>query len=151
MALAAPPPAAAEPQVEGRPGVYGWYVLVLLTATYAIHAVDRSVINVLVEPIKREFHINDSAIGLMTGPAYAVAFALAGLPLGILVDRVRRQRLLAALLLIWSALTAVGGLTTTFVTLVATRAAVGAAESGSPPTALSLVSDYFPRGCGPWR
>jgi len=125
-------------------GAYRWYVLALLTLAYALHAVDRTVVNVLVEPIKREFHATDSALGFMTGLAYAVPFALAGLPLGVLVDRVRRQRLLAALLLVWSGMTAVGGLCRNFLPLLLSRAAVGAAESGSPPTALSLVSDYFP-------
>jgi len=125
-------------------GAYRWYVIALLTASYATHTFDRNVVNTLVEPIKHEFHASDSALGFMTGLAYAAPFALAGLPLGALVDRVRRQRLLAGLLLVWSGMTALGGVCQSFVALLFSRAAVGAAESGSPPTALALVSDYFP-------
>jgi MFS family permease len=123
---------------------YRWYVLALLTATYAIQSMDRNVINVLVEPIKHEFHVKDATLGLLTGFGFSAPFALMGLPMGMLVDRVRRQRLLAALLFFWSGLTALGGLSRTFLALLASRAAVGAAEAGAPPTAMALLSDYFP-------
>lgn len=136
------PPAGAAP--EPGPQVYRWYVLGILTLTYAIHAMDRNIVNLLLEPIKREFHVSDSALGLLTGLGYAVPFAIAGLPLGVLIDRVNRRRLLAILLSVWSAFTALGGLAQNFAMLLATRMAVGAAESGTPPNILSQISDYFP-------
>jgi len=127
----------------GPVAVYRWYVLAILMVTYAVHAMDRTIINVLLEPIRREFHLNDSAMGLLTGLGYAVPFAIAGLPLGALIDRTSRKRLLAALVAIWSGFTALGGLAQNYAVLLVTRMAVGAAESGSPPAALALISDFF--------
>jgi len=130
--------------VAGPAAAYRWYVLAILMVTYAVHAMDRTIINVLLEPIRREFHLNDSAMGLLTGLGYAIPFAIAGMPLGALIDQTNRKRLLAALVATWSVFTALGGLARTYVTLLVTRMAVGAAESGSPPAALSLISDFFP-------
>jgi len=66
---------------------------------YAIHALDRTVINVLIEPIRVEFGVSDSALGFLTGAAHSIPFAFAALPIGALIDRVRRDRLLAGLVL----------------------------------------------------
>lgn len=129
---------------DAKSMVYRWYALVLIMSAYAVHAMDRMIINVLIEPIKSEFHLSDSALGLLTGLGYAVPFALFGLPLGALADRTNRKTLFATLVALWSCFTAIGGLAQNFAMLLATRMAVGAAESGSPPTALSIISDYFP-------
>lgn len=123
---------------------YRWYVLALLGIVYAIHVADRTAINLVLQPIKLEFHLSDGALGLLTGLGYALPFAIAGLPLGALADRMSRKWLLVALITLWSVFAALGGLATGLVTLLVTRMAVGAAESGSPPTALALISDYFP-------
>jgi predicted MFS family arabinose efflux permease len=131
-------------KAEGIPLAYRWYVLILLTAVYAVHVMDRTIINLILEPIKQEFHLDNSALGLLTGLGYAVPFAVAGLPLGALADRRSRKRVLAAIMTVWSVFTAAGGITRGFGSLLAARMAVGAAESGSPPTALALMSDYFP-------
>ena len=76
---------------------YSWYVVLLLACGYAVHALDRTIIYLLLEPIRHEFSLSDSALGTVTGVAYALPFALAGLPLGVLSDRYSRKRLLAAL------------------------------------------------------
>ncbi|ENZ82160.1 MFS transporter [Caulobacter vibrioides] len=123
---------------------YRWYVLAILMLAYTVHYLDRSVVNAVLEPIRVEFHVSDAALGLLAGPVYAVAFACAGVPLGLLIDRVNRKRLLATLLAGWSALTFVSGFAGGFSMLLAARAAVGAAEAGGSPTAMSLLSDYFP-------
>ncbi|MCK9541644.1 MAG: MFS transporter [Novosphingobium sp.] len=128
----------------GHGGAYRWYVLVLLMLVYTVHGMDRTIINVLLEPIREEFGLSDSALGLLTGLGYALPFALTGIPLGILVDRINRKRLLAALITIWSGFTALCGLAPSYGYLLASRMAVGATESGSPPSALALISDYFP-------
>lgn len=123
---------------------YRWYVLVVLMLIYTMHYVDRSVINAILEPIRTEFQLSDAQLGLLAGPAYAVAFALAGLPLGLLIDRRNRTRLLALLLTIWSGLTLASGFASGFLSLLMARMAVGAAEAGGSPTAMSILSDYFP-------
>lgn len=124
---------------------YRWYVLSVLLAVSMIHYLDRMVVSLLIEPIRSEFQLSDSQMGLLAGTAFAISFALAGLPLGFLVDRVNRVRLLATVLAVWSGLTALCSLANSFAALVITRIGIGTAESGGMPTALSLASDYFDR------
>ena len=117
--------------------------LLCIWAIFVVHGIDRSILLVLLEPIRRSFALNDSQLGLLTGLGYAVPFALAGIPLGALADRLRRTRFLAALLALWSSLTALGGLAPSYIWLVLARACVGASEAGAPPTMLSLLGDLF--------
>lgn len=132
------------PRRDGAPAQSPWIVLAILWAVYVIHGIDRSVLLVLLEPIRKTFSLNDSQIGLLTGLGYAAPFALAGIPLGAISDRVRsRKAYLAILIALWSVLTAAGGLATGFLMLLFTRACVGAAEAGAPPTMLSLLGDTF--------
>lgn len=127
-------------------GRYRWYVLGVLVCIYMMHHLDRMVLTLLQEPIKHEFGLSDSQLGLITGTAFAISFGIAGIPLGMLVDRTNRVRLLAALLTIWSGLTAFAATSSHFLHLFAIRVGIGAAESGGTPTNLSLISDYFARG-----
>ena len=78
------------------------YVLALIWAIYAVHALDRSIILILLEPIRTEYRLSDSQLGFVTGLGYAIPFALAGVPIGALADRTRRTRLLAALVAAWT-------------------------------------------------
>lgn len=121
-----------------------WYALAVLTLIYTLHAVDRSVMSVVIEPIKEEFGLADSQLGILTGLAFGLTYAIAGLPLGYLIDRTDRRRLLSILVAIWSGFTAVCGLVNSYWALVAARLAVGTAEAGGAPTALSMIGDLFP-------
>ena len=123
-----------------------WWALALLGLVYTLHTIDRNIISAVVEPIKHEFQLSDRAVGALSGMAHSVAFALAVLPLGWLVDRVNRTRLLAGLLALWSGLTALSGLAGSYVGLLLARFGVGAAEAGSSPACMSLISDIFPAG-----
>lgn len=136
----APVESTAVPETAGA---YRWYALALLTAAQICHYIDRNVVAVAVEPIRREFGLSDAQVGVVGGLGYALAFALAGLPIGYLVDRTNRRRLLAAILVCWSSLTAAGGLAQSFGGLLLARMGVGAAEAGGSPTAMSILSDYF--------
>lgn len=115
----------------------------VILLVYTIHSIDRTAFSVLLAPIGNEFLLSDRQLGLLAGFIYVVPFALASIPIGMLVDRVNRVRLLALLIGTWSAATSLAGFSNSFVTLSVARAAVGAAESGTPPTGLSLISDYF--------
>lgn len=130
--------------IAARSG-YRWYVLGLLVTVYAFHHMDRQIVTLLLEPIKHEFSLSDSQLGLLAGTSYAIAFGIAGLPLGMLVDRVHRVRLLAGLLTVWSGLTALCGVASSFSMLLLARVGIGAAESGGTPTNMSLLADYFGR------
>jgi predicted MFS family arabinose efflux permease len=81
---------------------------------------------------------------LVTGLAYGLANGLAGLPIGWLIDRANRAKVLAACVSVWSAMTALCGLATSFPLLLAARVGVGLSESGGTPTSLSIVSDLYP-------
>jgi predicted MFS family arabinose efflux permease len=133
-----------------KSGQNRWLVLAIIWVIFAVHGTDRSILLVLLEPIRKEFGLDDSQIGLLVGLGYAVPFALAGIPFGALVDRVpKRKYLLAVLVAVWSALTALGGFATGFVMLLLTRSCVGACEAGAPPTMMSILSDTFDPGMRP--
>jgi predicted MFS family arabinose efflux permease len=132
--------AGPPPRVPGR----AWYALAILTVIYTLHSVDRSVMSVVVEPLKTEFHLNDSQLGILTGLAFGMTYAIAGLPLGYLIDRVDRRRLLSILVLVWSGCTALCGMVSSYAGLVGARLTVGLAEAGGSPTALSMIADLFP-------
>jgi predicted MFS family arabinose efflux permease len=121
-----------------------WYSLAILTSVYLTHGLDRMIIAILLEPIKREFDLSDGQAGIMTALAYGIGLAVAGLPVGLLIDRVNRRNLLAGLAILWSATTAVCGLASNYVSLVAARMVVGAAESGGSSTPLAMIGDLFP-------
>ena len=131
-------------QAEGS--AWRWYVLVLVTAVYALNIADRYVISTLIEPIKADLHLSDTAIGFLTGVALAIFYVTAGLPLAVLADRSSRRNLIAASLAAWSVMTTLCGLTHTFWQLLLTRIGVGVGEAGGTPPSNALVSDYFP-----WR
>lgn len=137
------------PETAAPSVVPNWGALVMLLLVYTVHSIDRNAFSVLLDPIGREFTLSDRELGLLAGFIYVVPFALASIPLGILVDRVNRKRLVAAILSCWSGATMLAGLATGFLSLAAARAAVGAAEAGTPPSCLSLLSDIFPPNLRP--
>ncbi|MGB6306862.1 MAG: MFS transporter [Steroidobacteraceae bacterium] len=134
-------PGAAPTAVDLAPG--RWYVLLLLTAVYALNIADRFVMSTLIEPIKADLHLSDSAIGFLTGVSLAIFYVTAGLPLSVLADRINRRNLIAVSLAAWSLLTAVCGVTRTFWQLMSARTLVGIGEAGGVPPSQSLLSDYF--------
>jgi len=123
---------------------YGWFCLFLLFLLYSVHSIDRTIVSVLVEPIRSEFKLSDSQLGALTGLAYALPAAITTLPFGALIDRTTRTKLLVGLLAVWSLFTGIAGLATSYMWLVVTRIFVGAVEAGSPNTSVSILSDYFP-------
>ncbi|ARS28722.1 MFS transporter [Sphingomonas sp. KC8] len=135
----------AAPTLLEASGTNRYYVLGLLALVYSFNTMDRTILSVLIEPIKAEFRVSDSQMGLATGLAFAVFNALAALPLGLLADRGNRRNVIVACLSVWSAMTAFGGMVTSFPQLVATRILVAAGEAGGGPSAMSMISDIFPR------
>lgn len=125
---------------------YRWYTVAILMLVYACHALDRGLPNILVEPVRHEFGLNDTQLGLFTGLAFGLSFAVAGIPIGIISDRVNRRNMLAIAILVWSAFTAFGGLARNFGMLVLSRVGVGAAEASAAPIAMPMIVDIFPKG-----
>jgi len=118
-------------------GRYRWYTLGVLLSIYAVQHLDRQILSILIEPLKREFGLGDTELGFLTGSCYALSYAVAGIPLGMLGDRVARRNLLALMLAIWSGMTALSGLARNLTHLIAARLFVGAAESANMPLSMS--------------
>lgn len=121
-----------------------WKVLALLTVTNLLMSLDRTIPQLVAEPVKREFNLSDAQLGMFIGVAFGVSYGVAGLLIGPLVDRYNRKRLLAAILAVWSGMTLLTGLAGSYLTLLLTRAGLGAAEAGGNPTALSIIGDIYP-------
>ena len=120
-----------------------WYVLALLALIYALNIADRFVMSTLIEPIKAELHLSDSAVAFLTGVALAVFYVSAGLPLATLADRVNRRNLVALALSAWSIMTSVCGLAQSYGQLLLCRLGVGIGEAGGTAPSHSLICDYF--------
>jgi MFS family permease len=105
---------------------------------------DHSVISVLFEPIKREFHVSDKMLGLLGGFCFSVFYVAVGVPVARWADRGNRRTVISVALMVWSAMTLLSGLSQTFWQLALARVGVGAGESGGIPPAQSLIVDYFP-------
>jgi MFS family permease len=126
---------------QRRQGV--WLSTLVLFAINILNFYDRTVPAALVEPMRREFGLNDTQIGLLTS-AFIWFYALVGLPLGLIADRWSRKKLLAWGVVVWSALTASTGLATTYALLLFSRIGVGFGEAACAPTATSWLGDLFP-------
>jgi MFS family permease len=122
---------------------YAWYVMVVLVIAYAFSYVDRTIIALLVDPIRASLGISDTQISLLHGIAFALFYTLLGMPIGWLADRGNRVRIISVGIFLWSIATAVCGLANTFVQLFAARVGVGVGEAALSPSAYSLVTDYF--------
>ncbi len=135
---------AVEGRSEEAASAYSWYVLVVLVVVYILNFIDRQILSILAVDIKRDLGLSDGDLGFLGGAAFAVFYALFGVPLGRLADRWNRVRLLTIGLVLWSTATALSGLARNFATLSLARMGVGVGEATASPTAYSLISDYFP-------
>jgi MFS family permease len=124
---------------------YAWYALGVLVLVYVFNFVDRQILSILAEDVKRDLNINDAYLGFLYGTAFGVFYALFGIPLGRLADNWHRVRLLTAGLGLWSVMTALSGFAKTPLQLTAARVGVGIGEATASPSAYSLLSDWFPK------
>jgi MFS family permease len=122
---------------------YRWYVVWLLFAVYVLNFVDRQILTILVEPIRKEFDFSDTQMGLLGGFAFAVVYSVLGIPIARLADRKNRVTIISIALFVWSFFTVLTGRATTFAQLFAARVAVGVGEAGCTPPAYSIIGDYF--------
>jgi predicted MFS family arabinose efflux permease len=129
---------------EGVSPAYARLVLALLFVVYVFNFVDRQILAILLEPIRSELGVSDTAMGFLTGWAFAVFYTFAGIPIARFADRGVRRSVIAAGTALWSAMTAVSGLAHTFAQLALARIGVGVGEAACSPPAHSLLADYFP-------
>ncbi len=123
---------------------YRSYVLAVLVIVYAFNFVDRQIVGILAIPIKADLKLSDAQLGMMGGLAFALFYTLLGIPIARLADRVSRIRIMSVALALWSLMTAVCGITTSFAQLFLARLGVGVGEAGGVAPAYSLICDYFP-------
>jgi len=143
--MASYPAASAPPASRPSVGAYAWYALIVLVLVYALNFIDRQILSILAQDIKADLHLEDAQIGFLYGTAFAVFYALFGIPLGRLADSWYRGRLIAIGLGLWSSMTALSGFATSFGMLATARIGVGIGEASASPAAYSMISDYFPK------
>jgi MFS family permease len=124
---------------------YRAYVLFVVSLIGFLCAVDRVVISMFMAPIKLEFGLSDTELGVMTGVAFAVMGGIVAIPLARLADRGSRKWIIGASLLVWTLLTAATGIAANFVQLLGARLGVGVGEAGCIPATHSMLGDYYPR------
>jgi MFS family permease len=124
---------------------HGWYLVFTLLLFYIFSFIDRQIISLLVEPIKRDLQVSDTQIGLLQGLAFALFYTAFGIPIGRLADRMNRKTIIGAGVVIWSLMAALCGMAKNFWQLFLARIGVGVGEAALSPAAYSMITDAFPR------
>ncbi len=135
------PRADAAGEVGGR---YAKYVLFVLVIVYVFNFIDRQILSILAEDIKADLGVSDAQLGFLFGTAFAVFYAVFGIPLGKLADVWTRKNLISTGLAFWSLMTALSGTARSFGMLAVCRFGVGIGEASATPAAFSMLSDSFP-------
>jgi MFS family permease len=137
------PQAVRPAEMTAAPSVRRYYVLGVLTVVYALNFLDRTIFNVLIEPIKKEFVLNDTTMGLLAGFGFVLLYSILGIPIARAADRLNRRNIVAAAFAFWSAMTFLCGMASNVTSLALARIGVGLGESGSSPASQSIVADLF--------
>src|SRR6202163_1394701 len=132
------PQVAVQADASARPSARRYYVLGLLTVVYALNFLDRTIFNVLIEPIKKEFTLSDTTMGLLAGFGFVLFYSLLGIPIARVADRLNRRNIVAIAFAFWSAMTFLCGMAQSVAALALAR--IGSA-SANPPA---------PRRRNPW-
>lgn len=123
---------------------YRNYALGLLVVVYVFNFIDRSILGILVEPIKQDLGVNDTMMGFLGGIAFATFYTFLGIPIARMADKGSRRNVLAVCLALWSGATALCGFAQSFFQLLAARIGVAVGEAGGSPPSHSMISDMFP-------
>ena len=135
----------SEPAAELRASsARAYYCLILLMLMQSLNFLDRSVINILLDSIKKDLVLSDTVMGLLSGFAFVLFYSLFGIPVARLADNGNRKAIVSLGLLVWSAMTALSGLAQNLAQLALARFGVGIGESAGQAPAHSMISDYFP-------
>ena len=122
---------------------YGWYVVAVLIVAYTFSYIDRSILTLMVAPIRATLRISDVQLSLLHGLAFALFYTLMGVPIGRLVDRRRRTHIVAAGIAVWSVMTTLCGFARSFGPMFGARVGVGVGEAALSPAAYSMLADLF--------
>lgn len=132
---------------QTSPPVVTWRThlsLALLAMVYIFSFIDRQVLSILLEPIKQEFGASDTEMGLLTGLAFGLIYALLGIPVGRMADTHNRRNIVALCCGVWSLATAACGFATQYWHMLIARMSVAVGEAGGMAPSISIVSDSYP-------
>jgi MFS family permease len=122
---------------------YKAQVSVLLMLAYTLNSADRQLVAIIGQPMKVDLGLTDTQVGLLVGTAFAAFYAVSGLIIARMAERMNRVTIISIALTVWSALTMLYGAAANFTQLLLIRMGVGVGEAGCTPAAHSLISDYF--------
>ena len=150
---AAPAPTQSElaASADDGPGIeplstgFRRYALWTLMIIYTLNFLDRQIVNILAEPIKKDLHLADWQLGMMTGLAFALFYTVLGIPIARKAEKSNRPMIIGTALAVWSGFTVLCGFAQNFWQLVLARIGVGVGEAGCTPPAHSLITDYVPK------
>lgn len=123
---------------------YAWWVAIVMVLCFTVAYIDRQILSLLVAPIQQDLNISDTQFSLLQGISFALFYTLVGIPLGRLADAWNRRNIIVVCIITWTIMTALCGLAASFLWLFLARIGVGIGEGGYPPSASSILSDYFP-------
>jgi predicted MFS family arabinose efflux permease len=141
-AIGAPTPVSGKLANAGHTDAQVRFALAILLIIFSLNFLDRQIVTILAEDIRRDLHLDDWQIGVMSGLAFALFYTVLGIPIARMADRGDRVTILSVSLFVWSGFTALCGLATNFVTLLLARIGVGVGEAGCTPAAHSLIADW---------
>src|SRR5690242_17454255 len=119
-------------------------VLALLLIAYIFNFLDRQILGILGPAIQADLHLSNAEFGAIGGTAFALLYAVLGIPLAYLADRTSRSAVVSGSLAVWSAFTALCGAATGYWSLFLFRLGVGFGEAGGVAPSYALIADYFP-------
>ncbi|MEO0877312.1 MAG: MFS transporter, partial [Bacteroidota bacterium] len=123
----------------------GWTAVIILMIAYTFSFLDRYILNFLVEPMKADMGLTDTEVSLLLGASFGLFYSIMGVPLGRLADVYSRKKIIAFGVALWSLMTALCGVTKSYVQFFFARMGVGVGEATLSPATYSMLSDYFPR------
>lgn len=138
-------PATPSPVIAPVSTAYRRYALWVLLIIYTLNFLDRQVVNILAEPIKRDLGLADWQLGMMTGLAFAIFYTVLGIPIARIAETKNRPYIIGISVAAWSAFTVLCGFAQNFWQLILARIGVGVGEAGCTPPAHSLITDYVPK------
>ena len=148
MPIAKPSPITPKGSIQNNASPfskkYRNYILFILTGVYVFNFIDRQILVILQESIKKDLGLSDTQLGLMSGFTFAIFYVSFGIPIARLADKGNRKNIITISIIIWSGMTALSGRAQNFIQLLLARIGVGVGEAGGSPPAHSIISDLYP-------
>jgi MFS family permease len=141
-AAAAAAAVAAEAEAPSR---LGWYTVYMTSIVAVMSQIDRGVLALFVQPMKRDFGLSDTQVSILLGFAFTFFYVVGGPILSRMADGGVRKSVIAGALAVWSVATAACGIAQNYWAFFAARAVIGGSESGCGPASLAMIADTVPR------